>query len=123
MELNNIFSLETLGSEDGNLLVRAVIDRKHWVYEAHFPDKPITPGAVILQTLQDIVGQALSRKYKISEISSVRFFTPVEPGKVGSIDFQVEILPDGSDSVAVKCTVVSGETKFSKIKAKLTSCM
>lgn len=121
MEVNDIFSIETLANENGALHVRAAIDKNHWVYKAHFPEKPITPGAVILHTLQNIVCQALSKNYKIALIKSVRFMVPVEPDKVECMDFNVEIFQESEDSVVAKCLVTSGDIKFSKINVKLTT--
>ncbi len=118
MEIQDVFSIDIVKRETGLLQVKAVPDKSHWIYSAHFPGRPITPGAVILHTLQQIVSNVLAKAYKVEQIKSMRFFTPLEPGNVGSVVFSIELLEEDS-RVRVKCTVTDGETRFSRIGAVL----
>lgn len=124
METEDVFTTEIIAQEGGKIKARAVPDSGHPVYAAHFPGRPVTPGAVILHTLQRIVSRVLGKQYKVCSISSMRFFAPVEPGKVESVIFDIDLVENGqapgNRAVRVKCTVADGETRYSRIDASLT---
>lgn len=127
-DLTNVFTLKALrqigntSTEVGEreFAVQGVINKEHWIYSAHFPGSPITPGAVILHTVQQIVCQIVSKRYKITKIKDVRFLKPIVPTETGSVNFEMRVNSRVDGVVEAECNVTDGgQCKFAKISITL----
>lgn len=58
--------------KDG-LCVTIVLNVQHPIYKAHFPDKPITPGACLVQIAEELLQQQIVR------ITNLKFLQIVPP--------------------------------------------
>lgn len=77
----------------------------HPAFAGHFPGAPIVPGVVLLDEALHAIGTALSVDLSASQISSVKFLSPVRPGE--PVQVQFEALANGS----VRFDVISNERK------------
>lgn len=99
-----------------------------FIYQAHFPGEPITPGVCIVQMgkelLEDLLGEALRKKVKLEivKIKNVKFLSVISPEETTVITYQmmkVEISEDGSE-VKAQMVVVSGLEAKAKISLVLS---
>ena len=72
--LNNDFYHIIQSSADS---VSVHFNAAHPIYAAHFPGKPITPGACLLTMSEEIISQLTGEKLRIHEIRNLKFITPV----------------------------------------------
>lgn len=95
-----------------------------FIYQAHFPGEPITPGVCIVQMgtelLEDLLGEGLRKKVKleICKVKNVKFLSVISPNESTVITYQmkkVEMSEDGSE-VKVQMVVTSGD----EVKAKIS---
>lgn len=54
---------------------------EHAVYNGHFPGRPITPGAAMVQLLQHLASQADGHTLRLKSARHIKFLTPVDPTK------------------------------------------
>ena len=54
---------------------------EHAVYNGHFPGRPITPGAVMVQLLQHLASEAQGTTLRLKSARHIKFLTPVDPTK------------------------------------------
>ena len=47
--LDSLFSIVSASSEDGRHVYTIRLNPEHFIYKAHFPGEPITPGVCIMQ--------------------------------------------------------------------------
>lgn len=133
--LYNIKELKTDG-----LTISAVVtfNKDHWIYGVHFPQYPVTPGAIILQVAEDLLCMGTGEDYKMVGSKNVRFYNIIAPDgrevyfkmsyrKLAEnwieIGKNVDINAAGpsllSRMLSVNCDVSdkSGDTSFAKISA------
>ena len=98
-----------------------------FIYQAHFPGEPITPGVCIVQMgqelLEDLLGEALQKKVEleIRKVKNVKFLSVISPTETTVIAYQmkkVEISEDGSE-VKAQMVVASGDEAKAKISLVL----
>lgn len=77
-----------------------------FIYQAHFPGEPITPGVCIVQMgtelLEDLLCEGLQKKVKleICKVKNVKFLSVISPNESTVINYlmkKVEMSEDGSE--------------------------
>ncbi len=99
-----------------------------FIYQAHFPGEPITPGVCIVQMgkelLEDLLEENLQKKVglEISKVKNVKFLSVISPNESTVITYQmkkVEMSEDGSEMKA-QMVITSGEEAKAKISLVLS---
>lgn len=99
-----------------------------FIYQAHFPSEPITPGVCIVQMgtelLEDLLGEGLQKKVKleICRVKNVKFLSVISPKGSTVITYlmkKVEMSKDGSE-VKAQMVVTSGDEAKAKISLVLS---
>lgn len=64
-----------------NNLVNAIleINQASEIFEGHFPDQPIVPGASMLQIVKDVLADALNSPLQLVKADNIKFLSLVEP--------------------------------------------
>ena len=99
-----------------------------FIYQAHFPDEPITPGVCIVQMgkelLEELLEEHLQKKVglEICKVKNVKFLSVISPNETTVITYQmkkVEMSEDGSEMKA-QMVITSGEDAKAKISLVLS---
>ena len=99
-----------------------------FIYQAHFPSEPITPGVCIVQRgtelMEDLLGEGLQKKVKleICRVKNVKFLSVISPKGSTVITYlmkKVEMSEDGSE-VKAQMVVTSGDEAKAKISLVLS---
>lgn len=99
-----------------------------FIYQAHFPGEPITPGVCIVQMgaelLEDLLGESLQKKVEleICKVKNVKFLSVITPKETTVITYRmkkVEMSEDGSE-VKAQMVVTSGDEAKAKISLVLS---
>jgi len=92
---------------------------KHIIYQAHFPNNPITPGACIIQISKELFAFLQQTDCTIKKIKSVKFTHPIIPTIHNTVNFKME-WEENNGLFCVKITVSAEDTVFSKIKMDIS---
>lgn len=113
-EIINTFTNEN--SADFVILLHS----NHTIFNAHFPNNPIVPGACIVQILKELFETLKETSCVIQKIKNIKFTAPIIPTIHQQINFKLEWEnEDEAGLTRVKTTVYSNEVIFSKINLQL----
>lgn len=81
------------------------LNADHFIYKAHFPKKPITPGVCLVQMAGELLEQRLQKNLKLNTAVNIKFRRPVEPTATPTFLFRKMSVNDGklNVSVSVEC--------------------
>jgi len=85
---------EVVRLEPGTVTVRLVVDPAEPCFAGHYPDFPILPGVMLVDTVQRAVERfaaAAGHEIRLTEIRSMRFAGPVFPGDTVDVDCAVVV--------------------------------
>lgn len=111
-ELYTIESLEPGSSADIRLLPESRI------YEAHFPEKPITPGVCIIQMATELLEKLLDRHLQLKEVANAKYLVVIDPRETPKLTFLFETVSEEPDTHRIKANVRVKNAE--KVFAKLT---
>lgn len=111
---------ETIYTErsEGKIRTKIRLNGEHFVYAAHFPGKPVTPGVCLIQICKEIMEKEIGLRLSILNLKSVKFLQLIVPAQTPLIDVYLSIKEEnknyvvgaefgnGTDSVMAKMNVV-----------------
>jgi 3-hydroxyacyl-[acyl-carrier-protein] dehydratase len=90
--LNNLYTIKSTHSESVNkLTVQVEINPGHALFQGHFPDNPILPGAATIQILKELLSEHLGCNINLARATNIKYLSFVNPEKNSLIDFDIEL--------------------------------
>lgn len=83
------------------------------IFKAHFPEYPITPGAVQIRVATELLESHLGTSLTLRTVSDLKFMEPLYPGAEAAYSFTKLVEVDGH--LKVELTVRSEEEVFSRM--------
>ena len=111
-------SLYTIVSEskgEGRHDFNIKLDPEHFIYKAHFPGEPITPGVCIMQIAKELLEEAVSQQLTLSCVKNIKFLRLISPSEITVLDYSLTKIVTEGDTVKVQVNVLSGEDVYAKL--------
>lgn len=115
--LNNLYHIVSKDVVDASIRYNIHLDASHFIYQAHFPDEPITPGVCIIQIAKELLEEHLGIGLEIQKVKNVKFLNVISPLATPNVTYVFEkIMPDDFEKTyKVMTQVSSGETSLAKL--------
>lgn len=121
---NNLYTISQKEIEGLNGCFTIELNSSHFIYLAHFPEEPITPGVCIVQIGQELLELLLEesflKKYRleIKKVKNVKFLSVISPKNNTTIVYTMKKVEMSEDATEVKAQI---EVSFKdEIKAKIS---
>ena len=115
MQLRN--NLYTVAGSDGAGRFDLALNPECFIYKAHFPGEPITPGVCIVATAVELLEDFLGgRSLEIARVKNVKFLSVVSPKQSLDVTFQIKKIEEAGGEVSAQFVVTSAD----EAKAKLS---
>ncbi|MDR0207057.1 MAG: hydroxymyristoyl-ACP dehydratase [Bacteroidales bacterium] len=88
---------------------------EHFIYKAHFPDNPITPGVCIIHIIKELLIETGVPALLIKKIPQVKFLNIIQPSENKEVTFSISILSIENDTCKIGATVFCGNNIFAKL--------
>lgn len=80
------------------------LNRAHFIYQAHFPGNPVTPGVCIIQFCKELMALHTGKELFLKKISNVKFLSVINPEEYDTVQVRFsKILPEND---GYKCTAL-----------------
>ena len=91
------------------------LNPEHYIYQAHFPGNPITPGVCIIQIVKELTEEKKERKLFLKRVNQVKFLSVINPLENKEVTFSISISSEENDAYKIGAVVCNGERQFSKL--------
>ncbi|MBR5808175.1 MAG: hydroxymyristoyl-ACP dehydratase [Alistipes sp.] len=111
-------SLYTIVSEDvaeGRHSYTIELDPEHFIYKAHFPGEPITPGVCIMQIAHELLEKLCDCQLNIECVKSVKFLRVISPNENTTINYIFQKVTIDEGGVKCQVEVATEEVTFAKL--------
>jgi len=85
------------------------------IYSVHFPGKPITPGACLIEIAKELTEDYLKRKVKLTMANNVKFIAILEPDNNQEADFLFNVRENESPVFKVDLVIQFEKVIFAKM--------
>lgn len=115
--LNSLYSIRSKDVTDSFVRYDIQLDASHYIYQAHFPGTPITPGVCIIQIAKELLEDHLRRNLEIQIVKNVKFLNVISPVETPDISYTFEkiVADDAGKTYKVQTLIFSGEMSMAKL--------
>lgn len=116
MLLEGLYEIQEFEYTEPHIKATIRLNKKHKIFEGHFPGHPVLPGVCIIQIIKELTEKSLEKKLLLSVASNVKFMAVINPEKNDIVQFEIEFARNGEE-VKIKNTVSFEETLALKLNA------
>ena len=115
---DSLYTILSQQEEEGLPAFQLRIHPEWPIYQAHFPEHPITPGVCIVQMVQELLQLALHRDITLRKAKNVKYLAIITPEEVSDLTVSFTKLEEQEDgSLKVHAQVTGSETIYTKLSA------
>ncbi|TSJ39390.1 hypothetical protein FO440_16715 [Mucilaginibacter corticis] len=109
-----IFRILAVSHQDNTINAVLEIDEVNEIFNGHFPDQPVVPGACMLQTVKEVLADALNITLRLVKADNIKFLTLIQPS---AQSLQLNIAYQLTDNdIKVNSSLSSGEISCMKLQ-------
>lgn len=86
----------------------------HFIYRAHFPGNPITPGVCIVQIVTELLETLLEERLSLCEVKNLKFVDILSPLQDPEVEVRFDLVQPLEQGYKVKGTLRCGDHVFTK---------
>ncbi|MGY5849359.1 hydroxymyristoyl-ACP dehydratase [Salegentibacter sp. F14] len=79
MLLKDFYTVAASREKDGKLITHLKINKDHEIYHGHFPNRPVTPGVILMQLFKEDVERSLENSLQLKSANNVKFMSVIDP--------------------------------------------
>jgi 3-hydroxyacyl-[acyl-carrier-protein] dehydratase len=113
---NSFYKVEKIERTENYIVIGVLMNPLHYIYKAHFPGNPITPGVCLLQMALELLNTNFKRNLRLTEAKNIKYLKVINPIENPEIEFNIKYKLEG-DLILADINIVAGETLFTKVSA------
>jgi 3-hydroxyacyl-[acyl-carrier-protein] dehydratase len=91
----------------------------HFIYQAHFPNNPITPGVCIIQIFKELFEFQTNEKFILRKIKNLKFLAPINPQEIENVNISFSKIEKMEKGYRFSALAHNNTTQFAKISAEI----
>ncbi|GHT18164.1 hypothetical protein FACS189429_4090 [Bacteroidia bacterium] len=116
MQLYNDF-FEIIEKNECDFLIK--LNKNHFVYCAHFPKNPITPGVLLVQMVVELLEMLTACKLLLKKIKNLKFIAVINPEVVENVRFTFTKIEKAGNDCNVVVEIHNEQQQFAKMSANV----
>jgi len=91
------------------------LNPEHIIFQAHFPENPITPGVCLVQIVKELSIELLGRNLFLKKLNNVKFLNVINPIENKEVMLSITIASEGEDAHKINTVVYNHNQQFAKL--------
>ena len=116
--MEKVYKFKIVNVEEGKVEALIQVDPDHPVYKGHFPSNPVTPGAVQVQMIGEVLKEHLGTDLMLCAARSIKFTAPHLPGKHGDLSLHMQVKQGSAGTYEVNATLSGDEISYLKFRGE-----
>ena len=117
---DDFFTIENQSLSEGKAKFRIKLNAENFIYQAHFPNNPITPGVCLIQMAEELFSLLKGAAFSIKMLKNVKFIKPINPLEFPEVNFLLEFA-ENENLWQLKVLIKKEETIFAKMSLLLNA--
>lgn len=95
MILKDFYEVLDTSHKDGFQYTSLKINKDHEIYKGHFPDRPVTPGVVLMQLFKEEAGRVFNKRLELARADNVKFTSVFDPNQSNLLMLESQLEENG----------------------------
>lgn len=115
--LNNLYMISKRETTSLSAQYDIFLEEKSFIYKAHFPNEPITPGVCIIQIAKELLEDYAQKHYTIKAIKNVKFLNVISPVITPYVTYILDkiVIDEANKTCSLQVQVLAEEVLLTKL--------
>lgn len=104
---NNLYTIVRKEQTSTGISYIIRLNAQHFIYKAHFPGEPVTPGVCILQIAQELLSEETKLNLSLKKIKNAKFTAVIAPNNISELIVTFSNIKTVEGEVSCQCTISS----------------
>ena len=115
--IGDFFDIVSTVSMETDLICQVRLNPDHYIFRAHFPGNPMTPGVCLVQMASELLEERYHRTFRLHTAVNIRFKKPIGNDQLRTFRF-TKVTFEG-DQAHVSLSIEDDMTQCVKMSLKL----
>ena len=117
MLLGDFFEINQFDNKESDSLTAKIrFNKKHRIFQGHFPGFPVVPGVCMIQLVKEIIAFKYKSPLFLSHGDNIKFLRFIDPNNVDFVVVHVRMKEFQDGQVKAEATIFKGDCNFLKFK-------
>lgn len=116
---DHFFTIEKREQTDSGWEYGIALNALHPIYQAHFPNNPVTPGVCLVQMIKEIAADCCSKVFFIRVAKNVKFLRVLNPAEDRNVVVRFTYNIDENGLYLVSAVISKADAVFAKVNLQL----
>ena len=112
---NNLYNIIERQNTDSGVNFTVRLNADHFIYAAHFPGNPITPGVSITQIVKELTEALTEVPLFLKIVKNIKFTQVINPLQHPEVTFIISTTQTDENGYKVNASVINGNDIFAKL--------
>ena len=112
---NDFYSVTKTQHTDNGVNFTVHLNADHFIYTAHFPGNPITPGVCITQIVKELTEELVQKPLFLKVVKNLKFTQVINPIQYPNVTFVISTPREDESGYKVSAIVECGSEVFAKM--------
>jgi len=117
---NDFYQIKEIQHTDKGVNFTVCFNADHFIYLAHFPGNPITPGVCITQIVKELTEELLQTPLFLKIAKNIKFTQVINPLQYPEVSFLLSTLQETETGYRVIACVESNNDVFARLNLQFT---
>lgn len=113
--LNSLYTVIDHSSTDLSQDFTIRLDAEHFIYKAHFPGEPITPGVCIMQIALELMELTTEKSLAVTCVKNVKFLRIIVPTEVNEVCYSLQKISLEEETAKAQIVVSANGDVYAKL--------
>jgi 3-hydroxyacyl-[acyl-carrier-protein] dehydratase len=116
--IEHLYTIREMKTEADGFIAGICLNADDFIYKAHFPGHPITPGVCIVQILHELVERQCGMRLRLRSAKNVKFLSILDPTVHPVVRFEVKCAVE-DNAVKVSAIMRNDDVIFARLATEM----
>lgn len=117
---DDFFHVIASQTDDATATYTIKLNPEHFIFKAHFPGNPITPGVCQLGIVEELMSSLKGLPLRVSYINNIKYMNIISPLDHGTFDVVLSRIQQKDNGYSVQCLLKGEQSVFTKMSLSLS---
>ena len=112
---NNFYTIIERQNTDNGINFAVLLNAEHFIYAAHFPGNPITPGVCITQIAKELTEELTQIPLFLKIVKNIKFTQVISPQHHQKVTFALSFPQEDENGYKINAVVKDDNDIFAKM--------
>lgn len=113
MQLEEFYNTVSSEKNNSEIFITVQFNPKHPIYKGHFPNQPVVPGIMQIETLTSLINSELELNHELHKVSNVKYLNMIVPSSE-LISFDIKFKHLENNMLKINCIIKNETVTYTK---------